>query len=223
MITVHHLENSQSIRILWLLEELGVDYELRHYSRVGPQTLAPEDFKALHVIGTSPTISDGELVLPETNAIVDYILDKHPSPALRPAAGHPQRARYLYWLHATQGSLMPLLLDALILKRMVSNVPFILRPVLALVVGKVREAFLHSRYDRIMRFMDRELEASTWLSGEDLTAADIVMGYCLSVAEVRVGRLEERPHVRRFLTQMRERPAYKRALAKNGPFNPLAA
>ncbi len=222
MITVHHLENSQSIRILWLLEELGVNYEIQHYKRVGLQTLAPEEFKKLHVIGTSPTISDGYLVLPETGAIIDYILDKHPSPTLRPEAGDPQRTRYLYWSHATQASLMPLLLDALIFKRMVSKVPFFLRPPIRLVVGKVREAFLHSRYDRIMSFMDAELGRSTWLSGETLTAADIVMGYCLSVAEVRVGRLESRPNVRRFLKQMRARPAFQRALEKNGPFNPLS-
>lgn len=222
MITVHHLENSQSIRILWLLEELGVDYHIQHYKREGPQTLAPEVFRKLHVIGTSPTISDGDLVLPETGAIMDYILDRHPSAILRPEPGSAQRTRYLYWLHATQASLMPLLLDALIFKRMVSKVPFFIRPPVKLVVDKVRKAYLFNRYDRIMSFMDEELGMSTWLSGEELTAADIVMGYCLSVAEVRVGRLEGRPNVRRFLTQMRARPAFQRAMAKNGPFNPLA-
>ncbi|WP_299974676.1 glutathione S-transferase [uncultured Pseudoteredinibacter sp.] len=222
MITVHHLENSQSIRILWLLEELGVDYHLEHYKRVGPQTLAPDEYRKLHTIGTSPTISDGDVVLPETGAIMDYILDKHPCGKLRPETDSPQRTRYLYWMHASQASFMPLLLEALIFKRMESKAPFIIRPIISLVVNKVRENYLWQRYNRHMDFMEAELSRSTWLSGEELTAADIVMGYCLQVAEVRTGIDEKYSHIHGFLKRMRERPAYKRAMEKNGPFNPLA-
>lgn len=222
MITVHHLENSQSIRILWLLEELDAEYHIEHYNRVGPQTLAPEEYRKLHTIGTSPTISDGDLVLPETGAIMDYILDKHPGSTLRPEPGHPQRERYLYWLHATQASYMPLLLEALIFKRMISKVPFFIRPIISLVVNKVRDGYLWQRYGRHMEFMEAELSRSTWLSGEQLTAADIVMGYCLQVAEVRTGIDPKYTQIHGFLKRMRERPAYQRALEKNGPFNPLA-
>lgn len=222
MITVHHLENSQSIRIVWLLEELGVEYKLQEYKRVGPQTLAPENYKQLHPIGTSPTISDGDLVLPETGAIMEYILDKHPNPVIRPEAGTVERIRYLNWMHATQASFMPLLLDALIFKRMISKVPFVIRPVIKTVVNKVRDGFLWVRYHKHLGYMEQELSKSTWLTGEELTAADIVMGYCLEVAEVRTGIGEKYLHVQGFIERMRQRPAYKRAIEKSGYFNPLA-
>lgn len=222
MITVHHLENSQSIRILWLLEELGVDYELKHYKRVGPQTLAPEEYKNLHQIGTSPTVTDGELVLPETGAIMDYILDKYPSATLRPEPNSSQRVRYLYWMHATQASFMPLMLDALIFKRMISKAPFFLRPVMSFVVNKVRDGYLWVRYRRHLGYIEQELSRSTWLSGEELTAADIVMGYCLEVAEVRGGIGKEYPNVQEFLKRIRKRSAYQRAVEKGGEFTPLA-
>lgn len=222
MITIHHLENSQSIRILWLLEELDVEYDLQHYKRVGPQTLAPEEYKKLHIIGTSPTISDGELVLPETGAIMEYILDKYPNSPLRPKAGTPQRIRYLYWMHATQASFMPLLLDALIFKRMISKSPIVIRPLMQVVINKVRNGFLWGRYHRHLTFMEEELSRSTWLTGEELSAADIVMGYCLEVAEVRTGIDSRYPKVQSFLKRMRERAAYQRAIKKSGHFKPLA-
>ncbi|EEA92586.1 glutathione S-transferase family protein [Pseudovibrio sp. JE062] len=223
MITVHNLENSQSIRILWLLEELGVPYEIKQYKRDATTDLAPADYKKLHRIGTSPTISDGDVVLPETNAIVDYILDKHPNAVLRPEPGSAQRARYLFWFHATQGSFMPLLLDSLIFKRMVSKVPFFLRPIMSTVVGKVRGVYLTPRITRMLSYIEEELGRSTWLAGENLTAADIVMGYCLEVAEVRVGFGGEYPKIAAYLKRMRSRPAYKTALAKNGDFRPFAS
>ncbi|GAA6154331.1 glutathione S-transferase family protein [Pseudoteredinibacter isoporae] len=222
MITVHHLENSQSIRILWLLEELGAEYHIQHYQRVGPQTLAPEEYRKLHTIGTSPTITDGDLVLPETGAIMDYILDQHPGSTLRPEPGHPQRNRFLYWMHASQASYMPLLLESLIFKRMISKVPIVIRPIIAMVVNKVREGYLWPRYHRHMEFMEAELSRSNWLSGEELTTADIVMGYCLQVAEVRTGIDPKYLHIHGFLRRMRERPAYQRALDKNGVFDPLS-
>ena len=222
MITVHNLENSQSIRILWLLEELGVDYHIEQYSRTPGQGIAPSQYKKLHPIGTSPTISDDDFALPETNAIMDYILDKHPNPQLRPEPGSPQRARYLYWFHATQGSLMPMLLDSLILKRMSTLPPFPLRNLTKIVTNKVTASFVQPRLDRIFSFMEQQLSQSTWLSGEEFTAADIVMGYCLEVAEVRIGFDNHYPHIAGFINHMRQRPAYQRALAKNGPFSPIA-
>ncbi|MGH0001171.1 glutathione S-transferase family protein [Pseudovibrio ascidiaceicola] len=223
MITVHNLENSQSIRILWLLEELGVPYEIKQYKRDAATDLAPSDYKRLHQIGTSPTISDGDLVLPETNAIVDYILDKHPNATLRPEPGSEERARYLFWFHATQGSFMPLLLDSLIFKRMISKAPFFLRPVMSAVVGKVRAAYLEPRITRMLSFIEEELGRSTWLAGDSLSAADIVMGYCLEVAEVRIGFGGQYPNITAYLGRMRSRPAYNTALAKNGAFRPFAS
>ncbi len=223
MLTVHHLENSQSIRILWLLEELEADYRIQLYQRTGPNTMAPEEYKNLHPMGTSPTISDGDTVLAETNAIIDYILDKFPNDTLRPLSGSHERTRYLFWLHATQGSFMPLLLESLIFKRMVSNSPALIRPVSRLLAGKIRESYLEPRLSRILKHMEDELSRSTWLAGEHLTAADIVMGYCLEVTEVRIGLGKHFPNIKGFLRRMRERPAYKAAMEKNGDFKPLAS
>ena len=223
MIKVHNLENSQSIRIIWLLEELGVDYEIVQYKRRDQgKGLAPSDYKKLHPAGTSPTISHGDTYLAETNAIVDYILDLHPDDQLRPKPESPDRTQYLYWFHATQGSLMPLLLDSLIFKRMESNAPFFIRPVIGFVVNRVKDVFLQPRLTRIFKYINSELEIHPWLAGENFTAADIVMGYCLEVAEVRSGMLDDYPNILNYLRRMRERAGYQRAIEKNGPFRPIA-
>ena len=222
MLEIHHLENSQSIRILWLLEELDASYKLIHYRRDVNTSLAPETFKKLHIIGTSPCVSDGVLVLPETNAIMDYVMDKFGDQGLRPSVEHPQRNQYLYWFHAAQGSLMPLLTDALIFKRMISKVPFIVRPLIRVVVSKVENAYLKPRLERMMQHIEKTLQEHTWFAGEQFTAADIVMGYCMDVAAVRVGMGDGYPNAQRFLRQMRARPSFQRALAKNGEFRPLA-
>lgn len=221
MIKVHHLENSQSLRVLWLLEELGVKYEFVYYQRDKVTSLAPANYKALHPAGTAPVISDGPLVMAETNAIIDYILDKYPDSSLRPAPGQPAYPHYLYWFHAAQGSLMPLLLDMLIFQRMVDNMPFFLRPLMRGVTGKVKALFHQPRLDALLGSINTRLGEHTWLSGEELTAADIVMGYCLEVSSMRFDFEELYPNIPRFLTQMRERPAYKAAIAKGGPLRPF--
>lgn len=222
MLTVHHLENSQSIRILWLLEELGLEYHIEHYQRDKTTSLAPNEFKKLHLVGTSPCVTDGKLVLPETNAIVDYILDQAPDSQLRPIAGSSCRHQYLYWLHAAQGSFMPLLLDALIFKRMISKVPALIRPIIKFVVTKVEVSYLAPRLSKMLTHIETTLSQQTWFAGETFTAADIVMGYCMDVAAVRVGMDERYPHAQAFLKRMRQRPAFKRAMEKNGDFVPFS-
>lgn len=222
MLTLHHLENSQSIRVLWLLEELRANYQIKHYKRDEDTSLAPEDFKKLHPMGTSPCITDGELVMPESNAILDYVMDKYGSAELRPGAESELRANYLYWYHASQGTFMPLLLESLIFKRMVSKVPIIIRPIIKFVVDKVKTNYLNVRLQKMLAQIENTLASSTWFAGEQFTAADIVMGYCMEVAYVRVGMDDRYPNSQRFLQQMRERPAYKKAMIKNGVFMPLA-
>ena len=221
MITVHHLENSQSVRVLWLLEELGVDYEVKQYARDKQTSLAPRALKALHPMGTSPTITDGDAVLAESNAIVDYILDKHGDGRLRPAPGTPERARYLFWFHAAQGSFMPLLIIKLMFNRFVSGAPFFVRPIMKSAVGRVEAMFLRPRIEKMLDHIEAELGRSTWFAGEALTAADIVMGYCMEVAAVRAGMDARYPKSLQFLERMRARPAYKAAMQKGGPFVPL--
>ena len=222
MLTVHHLENSQSIRVLWLLEELSANYKIQHYQRDNKTSLAPSEFKSLHLVGTSPCITDQDLTLPETNAILDYLMDKFGDQGLRPQKEDVNRAQYLYWFHAAQGSFMPLLLDALIFKRMVNKVPFIIRPVIKFVVDKVRENYLHARLNKFLKHIEDSLAENTWFAGEQFTAADIVMGYCMDVAAVRVAMDERFPNCLRFLKQMRARPAFQQAMEKNGDFTPFA-
>ena len=221
MITVHHLENSQSVRVLWLLEELGVDYEIKHYARDKQTSLAPEVLKALHPMGTSPTITDGDMALAESNAIVDYILDKHGDGRLRPAPGTSERTRYLFWFHAAQGSFMPLLIIKLMVNRFVSGAPFFVKPIMRSAVGRVEALFLRPRIDKMLDHIEAELGRSPWFAGEALTAADIVMGYCMEVAAVRAGMDARYPNSLAFLERMRVRPAYKTAIEKGGPFVPL--
>lgn len=222
MLTLHHLENSQSIRVLWLLEELGESYRILHYKRDSQSSLAPSEFKKLHLMGTSPCITDGDLVLAETNAIIDYILDKQPKNNLRPASQSEQRVQYLYWFHAAQASFMPLLLESLIFKRMINKVPFFIRPVIRLVVNKVKQNYLDVRLNKMLNQIETTLSQSQWFAGDHFTAADIVMGYCMEVASVRVNMDDRYPNAQRFLKQMRTRPSYIKAMAQGGSFTPLA-
>ena len=217
MITLHHLEKSQSIRILWLLEELGVPYEVKLYDR-DPQTrLAPAAYKAISPLGTAPVITDGDITLAETNAIVDHILDKHDNGRLRPAAGSPMRAKYLFWFHTSQGSLQPLLTNKFVMMALTARAPFLARPVAKSLVGALDKAFFGPRLAALFREIEKALGQSKWFAGDDLTAADIVMGYSMELCAHRGGMTEaEFPNSFRFLKQMREYPSYIRAMEKDG-------
>ncbi len=217
MITLHHLEKSQSIRILWLLEELGAPYEIKLYDR-DPQTrLAPAAYKAISPLGTAPVITDAAVTLAETNAIVDYILDNHDTGSLRPAPGAPNRAAYLFWFHTAQGSLQPLLTNKFVMMALTARAPFLARPVAKSLVGALDKAFFGPRLKALMDEIEKALGRSTWFAGETLTAADIVMGYSMELAAHRAGMdAATYPNAHRFLKQMREHPSYVRALAKDG-------
>jgi len=217
MITLHHLEKSQSIRILWLLEELGVPYEVKLYDR-DPQTrLAPAAYKAISPLGTAPVITEGDVTLAETNAIVDYILDRHDDGRLRPAPGTPERARYLFWFHASQGSLQPLLTNKFVMMAMTTRAPFLFRPVAKALVGGLDKVFFGPRLKALLAEIETQLGKTKWFAGDHLTAADIVMGYSMELAAARAGMDEASfPNAHRFLKQMRETPSYKRAMEKDG-------
>ncbi|MFN4185982.1 MAG: glutathione S-transferase family protein [Hyphomonas sp.] len=217
MITLHHLEKSQSIRILWLLEELGVPYEVKLYDR-DPQTrLAPAAYKAISPLGTAPVITDGDITLAETNAIVEYILDNHDNGRLRPAAGSPIRAKYLFWFHTSQGSLQPLLTNKFVMMAVTARAPFLARPIAKSLVSALDKAFFGPRLAALFREIEKTLGTSKWFAGEELTAADIVMGYSMELCAHRGGMTEaEFPNSFRFLKQMREHPAYIRAMEKDG-------
>lgn len=217
MITLHHLEKSQSIRILWLLEELGAPYEIKLYDRDPVTRLAPAAYKAVSPLGTAPVITDGAVTLAETNAIVDYILDGHPGSTLRPKPGDANRAAYLFWFHTSQGSLQPLLTNKFVMGALSARAPFLAKPVAKGLVDALDKAFFGPRLNALMGEIEKALGKSKWFAGDTLTAADIVMGYSMELAAHRAGMDEKRfPNGHRFLKQMREYPSYIRAMEKDG-------
>lgn len=215
-LTVHHLEYSQSFRILWLLESLGADYDLKIYDRDPKTRLAPAEYKALSPLGTAPLITDGNIVLSESNAIVDYILDQHPNSALRPNIGDESRVSYLFWLHAAQGSMMPLLLFSAVFGAVEKSVPFFLKGLIRKISAQVRAAFLKPRMDALLTQAERDLGKTKWLAGDMLTAADIVMSYGMESAKSTGYVTDARPNCLRWLSQMHEDAAFISAMEKDG-------
>ena len=226
MIVVHHLNNSRSQRVLWLLEELGVPYEIKRYQRDAKTMLAPPELRAVHPLGKSPVISDGDLTIAESGAIVEYLADKYggrgPAPSLAPAAGTPERLRYTYWMHFAEGSAMPPLLMKLIFDRIESGpMPFFIRPVARAIARKAKSSFIMPNIDRTLDFMESELGRHPWFAGAQFTAADIQMSFPLEAASIRGGLNESRPKLWSFLKNIHARPAYLRALEKGGKYELL--
>jgi len=220
MIIVHHLNNSRSQRVLWLLEELGLEYEVKRYER-DPQTLlAPPELRKVHPLGKSPVITDGELTLAESGAIAQYLVSRRGAGRLAPAMDSPGWPRYLYWLHYAEGSVMPPLLVKLIFDRIEkSPMPFFVRPVARGIVGKVQSSFIEPRLGDHLNFMESELRRSAWFAGEEFTAADIQMSFPLEIAIHRAGLDASRPKLMAFLERIHARPAYKKALERGGRYD----
>ncbi|SHM06678.1 glutathione S-transferase [Phytopseudomonas punonensis] len=218
MITVHHLNNSRSQRILWLLEELGVEYQIKRYER-DPQTLlAPPELRAVHPLGKSPVVTDGELTLAESGAIIDYLANRY-GPHLLPAAESPERLRCNYWLHYAEGSAMsPLLLKLVFDKVESSPMPFFIKPIARGIAQKVKNAFVAPQLKLHLDYLEGELGESTWFAGEQFSAADIQMSFPLEAAAARAGLDASRPRLMAFLERIHARPAYRRALEKGGEY-----
>lgn len=212
MITLHHLEYSQSFRILWLLEELGAQYELRLYNRDPESNLAPPEYKAISPLGTAPVITDGDLVLAESNAIIDYILDAHPDSPLRPKAGSPHRARHLFWYHASQGSLMAVGSIEMIMRVLESRSPWPISKLLGAVFGKAREAFTGPRTAALLAKIESDLREAPWFGGDQVTAADITMSYPMESLRDR-GQLnaKEYPCAMAWFDRVEALPSYQSA------------
>ncbi len=221
MLVVHHLNNSRSQRILWLLEELELAYEVRHYERDPITMRAPDTLKQVHPLGKSPVLSDGELVLAESGAILEYLLDTYAEGRFRPAAGSAERIRYNFWLHYAEGSLMPPLLITLIFNMIPRRAPFFLRWFFKPMFSKLRARIVDADLNRAFAYIEAELGLSTWLAGEQLTAADIQMSFPLEAGMARLGLGESCPRIQAFIQRMKERPAFQRALQKGGPYSVL--
>jgi len=222
MITLHHLEHSRSQRILWLLEELGVEYQISHYRRDSKSSLAPQELEAVHPLGKSPVITDGEVTVAESGAIIEYLVEKYDDGTLLPNQGGPERRAYTYWLHYAEGSFMPLMIVALILNRIeTAPQPFFVRPVAKRIAAKVRESYLATNVSRNLNFMEATLGKSAWFCGDNICAADIQMSFPIEAAEVRTSLREDYPNLAAFLKRIRARPAYQRALEMGGPYQLL--
>jgi glutathione S-transferase len=206
MLTVHHLGKSQSERIVWLCEELGIDYELKRYERDPATRLAPPEYKALHAIGTAPVITDGDLVLGESGAIIEYILAKYGGGRLARQIGGPEFTSYLYWFHYANGSFQALLHRTLIARRL--EPPAEHRVLLD----------LQARLERALGFLDRRLGEADFLAGNELTAADVMMVFCLTTMRAfTTYDLKPYPQVLAYLRRIGSRDAYQRAMRKGDP------
>ena len=219
MLVVHHLENSRSQRVLWLLEELGLPYEIVHYKRDATTMMAPPELLAVHPLGKSPVITDGETTVAETGAIVEYILAQYGDGRLLPALGTPEALRYRYWLHFAEGSAMPPLLLTLIFDRIANApMPFFIKPVARGISNKVMNLMVRPNLKRQLDYMESELGRSAWFAGDALTGADIMMSFPLEAAAQRAGLDASRPKLMAFLKRIHARPAYKLALKRGGPY-----
>ena len=222
MITVHHLNNSRSQRILWLLEELGLPYEVKRYERDAQTMLAPASLRAVHPLGKSPIVSDGEHTVAESGAIIEYLIARHGNGRLAPPEGTPEHLRYTYWLHYAEGSLMPPLLLKLVFDRVESApMPFFVRPIARGIAGRARSAFIGPQIALHLDWVDGELAKSPWFAGNELTAADIQMSFPLEAAAARVGLDARWQRIGAFLERIHARPAYRRALERGGPYELL--
>ncbi len=216
MLTVHHLNNSRSQRVLWLLEELGVPYEIVKYERDPKTSLAPAALREIHPLGKSPVVTDDGAVIAESGAILEYLVDKYGGGKLVPKPGTPEHLKYRYYMHYAEGSLMPFLLLRLIFAR-VRKAPFPVRPIAKAIANKVDAAFIAPNLARHVAFLDGELAKSPWFAGSELTAADIQMIYPMEAIAARVPDAPQR--IKDWVARAHDRPAYKRAVDKGGPYS----
>jgi glutathione S-transferase len=217
MITLHHLENSRSQRVLWLLEELALPYKVQHYKRDRQTQLAPPELTRVHPLGKSPVITDGDVTVAESGAIVEYLLDAHGHGRLRPAAGTPERRAYTYWLHFAEGSAMPPLLMKLVFHTVGQKAPLLVRPIAKGIGASVDKAFIGPNLKRQLDFMESTLAATPWFAGSEFSAADIQMSFPVEAAAAG-GMLGARPKLKAWLDTVHARAAYRRALEVGGPY-----
>ena len=218
MITVHHLNDSRSQRVLWLLEELGLPYEVRRYQRDPKTMLAPAELRAIHPLGKSPVIEDGDVKVAETGAIIEYLLAAHTGSGLRPAPNTEAGRRLTYWLHYAEGSAMTPLLLKLIFGRIPQQTPLLAKPVAKAISRKVGAALIDPQIAGHIAFWEAELGRSEWFAGDAFTAADVMMSFPIEAAGARVGFGPAQPRLKAFLERIQARPAYQRALERGGPY-----
>jgi len=221
MITVHHLNNSRSQRVLWLLEELGLPYEIVKYQRDPKTMLAPPELQKVHPLGKSPVITDDGVTVAESGAILEYLIEKHDVGRLMPASGTPEYWRAKYWLHFAEGSAMPPLLLKLIFGTLIPNapMPFFAKPIARGIAAKLLATAVDPNLKRQLDFMEAELDKSEWFAGDEFSVADIQMSFPVEAAAQRAGLDASRPKLAAYLARIHARPAFKRALERGGPYS----
>jgi len=218
MIVVHHLNNSRSQRVLWLLEELGVPYEVKHYQRDAKTMLAPPELRAVHPLGKSPIVVDGDKTIAETGTIIEYLVETYGQGRLVPPAGTPERLRWSYWLHYAEGSAMAPLLLKLVFTALPARAPGLMKGLVKSIANRAQSGFIDPQLKLHIDYWEAELTRNPWFAGGDFTAADIAMSFPLEAGAARAGA-STRPHVKAFLERIHARPAYKRALERGGPYD----
>lgn len=220
MITVHHLNNSRSQRILWLLEELGLPYEIVRYQRDPKTMLAPKELRAVHPLGKSPVLVDGDVTVVESGAVIEYLVDRYGEGRLRPAPGTPELLRYRQFLHYAEGSAMPPLLLKLVFRRMESApVPFFAKPVARMLARGAQKTFVDPQLKLHLDYLEGEIGKTGWFAGDAFSAADIQMSFPLEAAANRGALTDAHPRLRDFLERIHSRPSWKAALERGGDYD----
>ncbi|HEY0194927.1 MAG TPA: glutathione S-transferase [Kofleriaceae bacterium] len=214
MITVHHLNNSRSQRILWMLEELAQPYEIVKYERDPKTMLAPASLRAIHPLGKSPVISYNGATIAESGAILDYLVDTYGKGLLSPPPGTAEHRDYTYFMHYAEGSLMPFLVMKLVFGKVATDAPFLVRPIAKVIADTVGKQYLNPNIEAHAKFLADHLAKHAWFAGDKFTAADIQMSYAVEGLVTRGG--VKLPKLTEWLQKIQARPAYKKALEKAG-------
>lgn len=220
MIIVHHLNNSRSQRVLWLLEELNIPYEIKRYER-DPKTIrAPKSLREIHPLGKSPVITDGDITVAESGAIIDYLIRTYAKETFLPEESSAEFRDYQYWMHFSEGSLMPPLLMRMLFEKVkTSPMPFFIKPVAKMIADKVLTTFVNPEIKLNMGFVDQHLSTHTWFTGDNLTGADFQMSFPLE-ASVAAGAIGNKyPNIHAYVKRFQERSAYLKALEKGGDYD----
>ena len=219
MLVVHHLENSRSQRVLWLLEELGVPSEVVRYERHKVTMLAPAALKLVHPLGKSPVIVDDGVVVAESGAIVEYLIERYGDGRFAAKPGTPEQRRERYWMHFAEGSLQPLLLLKLVFDKVeTATVPFFIKPVVKGIAQKAKGLLVARQLVEHLDFIEQSLQQSLWFAGDDITGADVMMSFPAEAAVARGGLDQSRPKLMAFVARVQARPAWKKALEVGGPY-----
>ena len=220
MITVHHLNNSRSQRILWMLEELGVPYEIQRYERDAKTMLAPGSLKKVHPLGKSPVITDGDLVIAESGAIIEYLAHTYGKDTMLPKSGGQAWLDYTYWMHYAEGSLMPPLLMRLVFEKIkASPMPFFVKPVAKGIASKTNEVFIGPMIKTHLDFVESHLAKNTWFLGNNLSAVDVQMSFPLEASVARGISGKNRPSITAWVKRVHAKPTYQIALEKGGEYD----